>query len=170
MTPRNAAEVALGVAGIYFLAEHVPAAILTLVSTLEEHDQVTWLRWVGFAQVLLMLAAGFSLFWFRAPFAACLTRHMETSDPQTVAPGVHAAAVSVLGLFFFVSGVSSLLGVAAVAREQMPFSKTGFSATPFIQPGTQTLLGAALFLGTRGIVRVWTTLRTAGRHHDGDAA
>lgn len=159
--PAECAELALGMAGIYFLAENIPASVLSLVTLLHEREHVVFLTWIGSVQIVLMLLFGGALFGFRGPLAARLSRDMDAAPSSTPAPGVQGAAISVLGLYFFVPAVSSLIANAALAVEEPRFANT-----EFVRPAVQTVLGAALFLGARGLVRVWTLLRVAGRHRE----
>lgn len=100
MTRRNAAELALGVAGIYFLAENFAASVLSLV-TLLQNEHLEALSWIGSAQIALMLLFGGALLALRGKLAAWLSRDMGVEPAATTAPGVQAAAISVLGLCFY---------------------------------------------------------------------
>lgn len=158
MTSRNAAALTIGVAGIYFLAENVPASVLALVTFLHEHEDLEFPVWIGSVHVVLMLLFGGALLVYRGAIASRLAKDMDDASASTGAAGFHAAAISVLGLYFFVPGLSTLVADGAVALTQPRFRNIDF-----VRPAVQTVLGAGLFLGARGLVRVWTALRTAGR-------
>jgi hypothetical protein len=164
MTPRNAAELAFGVAGIYYVAEYIPSIFSSVAAMFQ--DEHARLVWVGIAHVVLALVVGSALVRFRGQLAARLTQNMDAAPPQAGAPGAHAAAISVVGIYYLVPGLSSIISLTAARLTDVRFASEN---ADFIRYGLQTVLGAGLFLGAPGIVRAWTALRTAGRH-DGDAA
>ena len=76
-----------------------------------------------------------------------LAERLFPADPgPPAAQDTQAVALSVLGCYFVVASISRLVG-----RGRVDWSAV-----------TQLVLGVALFLGARGVTRLWAAVRTAG--------
>jgi hypothetical protein len=72
------------------------------------------------------------------------------------APELQAVAFSALGCYFVIEGISRITGVALMRR----FTEFDWGG------GALVVFGVALFLGARGVARLWTVARAAGTGSD----
>jgi hypothetical protein len=155
MNPRNAAEIALGVAGVWLIVSRLPELGVSLVASIKNpNGSVPWFVLVHLG---VMIGCGLGLVFLRHRIAAWLVPMPEPDLKESVA-GLQAAAFSVVGLFLLAQGLAEFLARLTVSASDPGVS----SAERFAGPLAQTLVGLALFLGTRGLVGIWQSLRTAG--------
>jgi len=107
---------------------------------------------------MLLLATGVGLLALRRRLAAMLAPQTEAAEEGNGTGGVQAAAIAVIGVYFFAVGLQMFVADQLMQRD-LGFHKS-------MQGPTEMTVGAALFLGARGIVAVWQWLRTAGRSKD----
>ena len=157
MTSRSAAEIAFGVMGVYLLASNIPSAVVSIPMAFQESSLDPNLHWLPFLGVALSLASGVGVIVFRRGLAAMLAPATEPAEDGNGTGGVQAAAIAVIGTFYFASGLQLFLA----ERLAKP---TGWQSSSQTLP--EMAVGAALFLGARGIVVIWQKLRTAGRAKD----
>jgi hypothetical protein len=161
MNPRSAAEVALGVAGIWLMVSRVPELGLNLALWPVGPDGV--LHWVGVIHFALVAVCGFGLLHFRRRLAAWLVPIAEPDAPAPVA-GLQAAAFSVVGVVLLGYGLAELLGRLAVS-----LWSPGHIPLDWLAIATaQIAVGLVLFLGARGLAQIWTALQGQRGHHDPD--
>lgn len=165
MSPRTAAETALGVAGVYLLAGSLSQAVVSIDMGLHAQNPDALVRWVGAIAACLHAVLGASLIAFRHWLSLRLAPDSQ-DQIETGTDGIHAAAVSLVGVYFLAAGVSGLL--REIFRSVVPHSVYGaaLSLDNCASPIAETVVGLALFLGSRGIVSLWRALRSAGRHAD----
>ena len=155
MNPRVAADVALGLAGVWLIVSRIPELGVSLVfSAVEEDRSVPWFVLV---HVGLVIVCGVSLVLLRHRIAAWLVPK-PPADLMPSVGGLQAAAFSVMGVFLLADGLADLLAQLTVS-----ISDDGVSSIErFAGPVARVLVGLALFLGARGLATTWQTLRTAG--------
>jgi hypothetical protein len=149
MSQRQLASVLFAVLGVFVAVTWLPQVFLQvgLLSQLKAGTaaddygrvmSITYLISTGIAVLL-----GFGLVLSRD----VLARRLFPSDSQPlVGRDTQAAALSVLGAYFVIVGICRL-----VARDEIEWSA-------IVELG----LGLWLFLGARGIARLWTFARSAG--------
>ncbi len=148
MNPRTAAEIALGVAGVWLIASRIPEIVLTLTFSPAESDGI--LRWIGPIQLAVIAACGLGLILLRRRIAAWLVPGSEPDLTGSV-PGLQAAAFSVVGVALLARGLSELLAHLALAA-----SGPGRRVLPaFATPLAQIAVGLAIFFGARGLLALW---------------
>jgi hypothetical protein len=156
MNPRSAAEIAFGVAGVWLIVSRIPDFGVSLAFSLAGPDGL--LRWLGVVHVGLVAVCGLGLVLLRRRLASWL---VPMAQPDLTGPiaGFQAAAFSVIGLLLVARGLSDFLARLAV-------SVSGAwrpSFEEFVRPLAQIAVGLGLFLGARGFVTIWQSLRVAGR-------
>lgn len=103
---------------------------------------------------------GGALFAFRRGLADFLTDDAPETPGLDLA-ALQAAAIAVVGLDLFVKGLSAGLStVVFMMRTGFPLHRGGFSDN--VEPWVQSIMGAGMFVGAPGIVRLWKLLRTVG--------
>lgn len=157
MNPRTAAEIALGVAGVWLILSRLPELGVSFAFSPAEPDRL--LRWVGIVHFGLVAVCGLSLVLLRRPLASWLVPMTEPGFTGSVS-GLQAAAFSVVGLLLLAEGLADFL--ARLAWRSLSLDGTP-SIEQFALPLAQIAVGLAVFLGARGLVRIWQSLRTAGR-------
>jgi len=157
MTSRSAAAIAFGVLGVYLVAGNIPEIVVATQMKVQDSPfaQAHWFPYLG---PVISTACGVGLLVFRHALATLLAPASESTDEGSGIPGLQAAAIAVIGVFFFAGGLQLFIA------EELTKEGVGFQRTA--QSVTELAIGAALFLGARGIVVVWQKLRTAGRSKD----
>jgi len=152
MNARSAAEVALGVAGIWLMVNRIPEFGLNLALWPVGPDGV--LHWVGVIHFALVAICGVGLLLFRRRLAAWLVPMPDPSVTGPV-PGLQAAAFSVVGVVLLGYGLADLLGRLAVS-----LWSPGRIPLDWLAIGIARIaVGLVLFLGARGLARIWRALR-----------
>jgi hypothetical protein len=112
------------------------------------------LHWVGVIHFTLVLTCGLGLFLLRRRIAA----RLAPADPGELTgsvPELQAAGFSVIGVVLLARGLADGLGQLTMALVYSgPISLSWFA--PAV---AQVIVGLALFLGARGLVRVWHSVR-----------
>ena len=155
MNSRNAAEIALGVAGVWLIASRLPELGLSLVFTPRQPDGS--LSWILILSVGLVVLCGLGLVLLRHRIASWLVP-MPQADLKVSAPGLQAAAFSVIGVFLLAQGLTGFLAQLTISVADVWDS----SLERFAAPLAQVAIGLALFLGARRLATVWQSLRSAG--------
>jgi hypothetical protein len=163
MNPRNAAEIALGVAGVWLIVSRIPELGVSLVYPIAEPEGS--LPWFVVVHVGLVIVCGLGLLLLRHRIASWLVPTSQPDLSGSVA-GFQAAAFSVLGLFLLAQGLADILAQLTISVS----GSQGSSFDRFAGPIAQTAVGLALFLGARGVATIWQSLRTAGRPSGGGDA
>jgi hypothetical protein len=138
MNSREAAETALGVAGIWLIVSRIPDFGTSLVLWPVGPDGT--LHWIGVIHFVLVAGSGLGLLLFRHRIASWLVAQPAELSGSTV--GVQAAAFSVVGV---------ALGRLAMA---LP-SWSGVSLTWLAVAIAQTLVGLGLFYGAGRLAAFW---------------
>ena len=155
MNSRHAAEIALGVAGVWLIVSRTPELGLGLVFSPRQPDGS--LSWIAIVAVGLVILCGLGLVLLRHRIAAWLVP-MPQPDLGGSAAGVQAVAFSVVGVFLLAHGLAGFL-----AHLAMLVSDTwGSSVERLAPPLAEIAVGLALFVGSRRLAAVWQSLRTAG--------
>jgi hypothetical protein len=155
MNPRNAAEIALGVAGVWLMASRLPELGLSLLFTPRQPDGS--LSWIGIVSLGLVILCGLGLVLLRHRIASWLVP-LPQPDLRSPAAGLQAVAFSVVGVFLLAHGLAGFLAQLTVSAADVWDS----SVEQFAVPLAQLVVGLALFLGARRLATVWQALRTAG--------
>jgi len=159
MNPRNVAEIALGVAGIWLIASRLPEVGLSLVFTPRDPDGS--LSWIGLVSVGLVILCGLGLILLRHRLASWL---VPMPQPELTGPlaALQAVAFSIVGVFLLARGLAGFL-----ARLAMSVSGAwGSPVERFALPLAEGAVGLALFLGSRRLANIWQSLRS-GRSNGG---
>ena len=152
MNAREVAEAALGTAGIWLIVSRIPDFGLNVALWPVGPDGV--LHWVGVIHFMLWLGCGLALILFRRPVASWL---VPASPSELTAPvaGLQAAAFSVVGLVLLAHGLADLLG-----RLAMSVTYPGRMTLEWLAAAlAEIAIGLAVFLGARGLVRLWHAIR-----------
>ena len=157
MNPRNAAEVALGVADIWLIVSRLPDLGVSLAFSPAEPDGL--LRWLGVVHFSLVVLCGLGLVLLRRRLASWLVPTQQAQLNGSV-PGLQAAAFSVVGLLVLVKGLADF---AARLGYRSLVANWDRSVEQFALPLAQIAVGLSVFLGAKGLVGIWQSLRTAGR-------
>jgi len=147
MNSREAAETALGVAGIWLIVSRIPDFGTSLVLWPVGPDGT--LHWIGVIHFVLVAGSGLGLLLFRHRIASWLVAQPAELSGSTV--GVQAAAFSVVGVALLAHGLADLLGRLAMA---LP-SWSGVSLTWLAVAIAQTLVGLGLFYGAGRLAAFW---------------
>jgi hypothetical protein len=144
MSQRQLASVLFAVLGAFIAITWLPQLVVS-IGILRAGDQAA----PGNYAIILLIDAiitiilGIVLVLIRVRLA----ERLFPADPGPLAAqDTQAVALSVLGCYFVVASISRLVG-----RGRIDWSAV-----------TQLGLGVGLFLGARGIVRLWAAVRTAG--------
>jgi hypothetical protein len=141
--------------GVYLVASNIAPAILSVAMDLQGSVAPQQFRWFATIGAVVHFACGVAIFILRGPLAAMLSPATEAAEEGNGTGGAQAAAIAVIGVFFFANGLHAFLA------DELENSHHMFQRTT--RPWVEMAVGAALFLGARGIVVVWQKLRTAGR-------
>jgi hypothetical protein len=147
MNSRQAAEIALGVAGIWLIVSRIPDFGTSLALWPFGPDGA--LHWVGVIHFALVAGSGFGLLLCRRRLAAWLVSP-EVSNLDAPVAGLQAAAFSVVGVILLAEGLANLLGRLVMA---LP-SWAGVSFTWLAVALAQVVVGLALFLGAGRLARI----------------
>ena len=162
MNQRNATEVCLLVAGVYLCASSVPLGVIYVVSAAAITESSTMARqfpgarWLGSIGYVATAASGLALVFFRKRLAKRLTSDGPNGDADAGVSGVQAAAISVLGIYFFSGGLTGVVQEVALAF-LWPRRYGGIEQA--VRPITEMVVGLLLFLGSRGLVTLWIRLQ-----------
>jgi hypothetical protein len=166
MNARTAAEIALGVVGIYFVASSVPACVVSVGFALNLNDvSQRTLRWVGVVGAISTALSGGVLLLTRRSLSLWLCPSDSPSHDASEAYGVHAAALSVIGVLFLANGLEKLATQEILVGSKYQSSRSLDQYGPAI---AAIAVGALLFLGTRGVLGLWRMARLAGRPKSSD--
>jgi hypothetical protein len=161
MDQRQLAAVLLAVVGIFFVASPLP--ILTVyIAMLHQAGSFTEEPLAGISQAAFLeigiwssvatIAVGVIILFARNRLAARL--FPESSHP-VVAPEAQAVALSVLGCYLAVGGVSGLFPEVLVPGGLISWGHA-----------IQVILGVGMFFGARGLSHLWQLARTRGGTKD----
>ena len=151
MNPRNAAEIALGVAAVWLIVSRIPELVMSLAFLPAGPDGL--FRWIGVVHAGLVVLCGLGLAHLRRRIASWL---VPVAQPDLTGPiaGFQSAAFSVIGVILVADGLSDLFHQLAISTLNV--------GRPSAGPLARIAVGLALFVGARGIVAIWQSLRTAG--------
>jgi len=155
MNSRHAAEIALGVAGIWLIVSRTPELGLSLVFSPRQPDGS--LSWIAIVAVGLVILCGLGLVLLRQRIAAWLVP-MPQADLGGAAAGIQAVAFSVVGVFLLAHGLAGFLAHLAMLISEARNSSVERLAVPL----AEIAVGLALFVGSRRLAAVWQSLRTLG--------
>jgi hypothetical protein len=155
MNPRNAAEVALGVAGVWLIVSRLPELGLSLAFSPRHPDGS--LSWIGLVSVGLVVGCGLGLVLLRRRIASWLVPMPQPELRGSVA-GLQAVAFSVVGVFLLARGLADFLARLTLSASDV----WGSSIERFAAPLAEVVVGLALFVGSRRLAVIWQSLRTAG--------
>jgi len=160
MTPRGAAAIAFGVLGVYFVASSISGIVVATQMKVQDSSfaHFAHVEWFPYLGPVISIVCGIGLLVFRRVLAALIAPASKLADEGNGTAGLQAAAIAVIGVFIFAGGLQGFIA------EELTTQGSGFRRTA--QSATDLAVGAALFLGARGIVVVWQKLRTAGRSKD----
>lgn len=160
MSQRQLASVLFAVIGAYLAIASLPQIFVSIgflvQSTGTSNDVAEQASSVAYGitflvGALIAVLLGIVLVLFRVRVAERLfpadTRSLAAQDTQAV-------ALSVLGCYFVVGSISRLVG-----RGRIDWSAV-----------TQLVLGGGLFLGARGVARLWAAARSAGSSSSNERA
>ena len=152
MNAREVAEAALGTAGIWLIVSRIPDFGLNIALWPVGPDGV--LHWVGVIHFALWLGCGLALILLRRRIASWL---VPSSPSELTAPvaGLQAAAFSVVGLVLLARGLADLLGRLAMSVTYPDRMTVEWLAAAL----AEIAIGLAVFLGARGLVRLWHAVR-----------
>ena len=152
MSQRQLASVLFAVLGAFIAITSVPQVVLSIgvfaagVQAGPVAYAITFL--IG---TIISMILGIVLVLIRVRLA----ERLFPADPGPLAAkDTQAVALSVLGCYFVVASISRLVG-----RGRIDWSAV-----------TQLVLGVGLFLGARGVARLWAAARTAGSSSSNERA
>lgn len=153
MNAREVAAAALGTAGIWLIVSRIPDFGVNLALWPLGPDGVV--HWVGVIHFLLWFGCGLGLILLRRRMASWLVPSPQSELTAPVVAGLQAAAFSVVGLVLLAHGVADLLGRLAMSvtypdRMTLDWLAAGLA---------EIVIGLAVFLGARGLVRLWHAIR-----------
>ena len=123
----------------------------------ELNDQKTHLAALLYLLTISFVTLGFAVFLivFRNKIGEFLLGD-KTQDKEYKYDfnNYHAAAISVVGLYFIVSGFAELAGNVVFWLSQSKFDKS----MTFLPSTIVFILGIGLFFGSRGIVGIWVSI------------
>jgi hypothetical protein len=158
MSPRTAAEIAFGVLGVYLLAGSIPQAIVSVGVVLREQNPDPVMVWMGAIGTALIAAFGAAIVAWRRSLAQRLAPNSQDQVPEAGTKMTYAAAISVVGVYFIAMGLSALLRELLRSLPRSNYSAL-LSIDSWAEPIAVSAMGAALFLGSRGIANVWRAAR-----------
>jgi len=163
MNQRQLASVLFAVVGVFIAASYLPyiaGQVIFLFSSDAVGQQapgtasplLSQLTSIAFLTVGVLISSALVLFRNR------LAERLFPAGPLLGGQEFQAVGLSVLGCYFVIEGIS---GVFRLRSRTLEWGAVA-----------QVVLGAALFLGARGISRLWSLARTAGTGHEsrGNAA
>jgi len=144
MSQRQLASVLFAVLGAFIAITSVPQIVLS-IGILAAGDQAAPVAYaITFViGTIISVILGIVLVVIRVRLAE---RLFPSDTASLAAQDTQAVALSVLGCYFVVASISRLTG-----RGRIDWSAL-----------TQLVLGVGLFLGARGVARLWAAVRTAG--------
>jgi len=149
---REVAEAALGTAGIWLIVSRIPDFGLNVALWPVGPDGV--LHWVGVIHFILWLGCGLALILLRRRIASWLVPSAQSELTAPVA-GLQAAAFSVVGLVLLARGLADLLGRLVMSVTYPDRMTLEWLAAAL----AEIAIGLAVFLGARGLVRLWHAIR-----------
>lgn len=159
MSQRQLASVLFATVGVFIAALRLPEIVLGIVMMSQWDPVVTdsdpVARWSAVSSLGVLLATvliSVELVLLRDRLA---NRLFPPEASSAGASELQAVAISVLGCYFAVQGLATLSHMWALSGE---LDWAGL---------TQLVLGVALFFGSRGLSRLWSLARTAGRSSGG---
>lgn len=167
MSPRSAAEIAFAVTGIYLITSGVSYGVMSLEFALAPKEafgnqwasQIGTLRWLNTLGPAVFVAFGVALVAFRKRLSARFVEQRGDEEGGNGTAGAQGAAISVLGVYFLAEGLTTLL------RDGAFWKLGGLGGEPSVRElcegAARVVVGGALFLGARGIVGFWMSLRRA---------
>jgi hypothetical protein len=116
---------------------------------------------VAFLVPFLLYVAVAAALWLCAPALSSTMAGpgMEQQPEALTASHLHRIALSLIGIYIFLTGLPSLLHNAGVFFAGI---RKGSGPWFVIAYGSQTVLGICLFFGARGLSSWWTRLQDAG--------
>lgn len=163
MNGRSAAEVGLGVAGIYLLATSAPGYIAAVAAVLSSRSADLSSPWVGVAGLVATSVCAAILVLARRRLAGWICPNTEQPGNAFTLDDLHAAAISVVGIVLLTSGLTGIAHeVALVASPFRPVQ----SLVNYAEPLVSIVIGLLLFAGARGIVALWHAARRGEPSHD----
>jgi hypothetical protein len=149
VTQRELASVLFAALGVFVSVSRLPeifVGVALVVQSPAAGAQLSQplLSIAGLIGSLVAVALGLGLAASRDRLAA---RLFPDATGELTVRGVHAVALSVLGCFFAIKGLSRALWVGGVDLAAL----------------TEAALGVALFFGSRGLAGLWSASRSAGR-------
>jgi hypothetical protein len=152
MSQRQLASVLFAVLGVFIAITSVPQVVLSIGVFAAGGQAAPVAYAITFLiGTILSVILGIVLVLIRVRLA----ERLFPADPGPLAAqDMQAVALSVLGCYFVVSSISRLLG-----RGRIDWSAV-----------TQLVLGVGLFLGARGVARLWAAVRTAGSSSSNEPA
>ncbi len=148
MSQRQLASVLFTVLGVFIIATRIPyivAGAVYLLSSNASSERGLAPQFASLALLLLSVLLGGALVLFRDRWAD----RLFPAGPSFGGPELQAVGLSVLGCYFVIDGIAGLV-------RSVPFGQLEWAAI------ARVVLGAALFLGARGLSRLWSLARTAG--------
>jgi hypothetical protein len=155
MNPRTAAEIALGIAGVWLIVSRVPDLGVSLAFSPSDPDGS--IPWFVVVHVGLVIACGIGLLLLRRRIASWLVPEPQP-DLRGSAAGFQAAAFSVIGVLLLAEGLADCLAQLTLS----PREGGGWSFDRVARPLAQIAVGLGLFLGSPGVANIWQSLRAAG--------
>ena len=156
MNARSAAEVAFAVTGTYLVVSGASFAISATEFAMVAPDK--FLGWSNIVGPVGTVLAGASLVGFRTKIAGRLFEDESVEAGRDWIGGAQAAAISVIGAYFFAEGLAQLV-------RELAFWKLapGVVGEPSVRQLSEDIarvvIGLALFFGARGITGFWRMLR-----------
>lgn len=179
MTKREIASLAVKLMGVFILLKsigYLPMTYSGVFYAFQGHhvDLLQSLFMIMMSTVMALIPLAFSILIIvlSDKVAAWLIKDdtaAEATGSSITKGDVMAIAVSCIGLYFIVSAapglVTALMNNAARMRQQMGISFVDPSGTmnllrSLIAPAVQLGLGIWLFVGSKGIVKIWRKIRS----------
>ena len=176
MTTTEATALAFRVLGVYLLIQMLMYAVVALygfvtvvldfVKAGADLDTLSVAAGLTHALILAAMAAVAILVICFSKWLARLVCRREDSPVrfEIDAGEAQAMAISLLGLYFAAYGVTSLISMA-INWARLPAPSPGGRAllSPIVREAVRAVVGVGLFLGSRGLTRLWQGLRSPGR-------
>ena len=161
MNYRNLAIVLISIIGIYTLAQgfYQLSFLFSILLFGLENSNLTLVQAIVNALLLVSMYAsvGTVLLLFRKRLAGFIVEGMDIATHNVDVYTLQAVGFSILGLYFVVDGLSTLRLIAFGFYEAVNW------ASIFRDSGFwRFVLGFFLFIGAKGLVKVWMFLRRPG--------
>ncbi len=146
MSPNQLGATLIGAAGIFIFGSRIPDLGMSLAFFVSDPDAYQGLGYglLGFA--LAILSGGALVYWRQFLADKLFPATAQTNGP--VGEGPESVGFALLGIYFTIRGLARLPSA---------------ELSPLSPPVIELILGIALFFGSRGLARLWATLRFAGR-------